>query len=142
MKKLFAVVAIMAMLTGCSTVSTVGSTLSEVGSNDLVVQYSTMKLIEQSDEIDSQDVLDTVEKARNVLVVNTEVSIDDFKSEMASRIDWNSLAPSDRLLIMAVVDEVQTNLEKKYEVEVLSDDVVIRIEHFLDLVEQAARLSA
>lgn len=116
-------------------------TLQNASSNELLVTYATMKVIEESDEITSADVRETVEKARSVLEADVTVSIDDFKAEVAEQIGWSELAPSDKLLIAAIVDEVQVSLEKQYEVDVLSDEVVIRIEQFLDMVEQAAILS-
>lgn len=134
MKTILAAILMAFVLVGCQT-------LSNVSSNDLVVQYSTMKVIEESEEISSQDVLDTVAKAREVLDADTSVSIDNFKLKVAEQIGWADLAPSDKLLISAIVDEVQVSLEKQYEVDVLSDEVVIRLEQFLDMVEQAARLT-
>ena len=134
MKNILLALLIVFVFAGCQT-------LSNVSSNDLVVQYATMKVIEESDEISSNDVQDTVAKARAVLNAETTVSIDKFKAELAEQIGWSELAPSDKLLITAIVDEVQVSIEKQYEVDVLSDEVVIEIERFLDLVEQAAILS-
>ena len=134
MKNILLALLIVFVFAGCQT-------LSNVSSNDLVVQYATMKVIEESDEITSADVRETVEKARSVLEADVTVAIDDFKAQVAEQIGWSELAPSDKLLITAIVDEVQVSLEKQYEVDVLSDEVVIRIEQFLDMVEQAAILS-
>jgi len=134
MKNILLALLIVFVFAGCQT-------LSNVSSNDLVVQYATMKVIEESDEITSADVRETVEKARSVLEADVTVAIDDFKAQVAEQIGWSELAPSDKLLITAIVDEVQVSLEKQYEVDVLSDEVVIEIERFLDLVEQAAILS-
>ncbi len=134
MKKLLLALLATFTLAGCQTIS-------DVSSNDLVVQYSVLKVIEESEEISGQDVQDTIGKARKALDADTTVSIDEFKAEVADQIGWAGLAPSDKLLIAAIVDEVQVSLEKQYEVEVLSEEVVYEIERFLDLVEQAARLS-
>lgn len=125
-------------LAGCQTVTNLAD---GVASNELLVQYSTMKLIEQSDDITSEGVVEAVEKARTAMDEDQVVSIDELKARVADKIDFESFAPSDRLLIAAVVDEVQKTLEAEYKTDLVSEEVEYKIGLFLDNVELAARLS-
>lgn len=135
MKKLLIAALTVILIAGCTT-------FQNVGSNDLLVQYSTLKLIEQSDDVTSQGVIDAVEKARGVLdATEVEVSFAKLKERVAQEIEFSEMAPSDRLLIQAVVNEVEADYVKTYQTDVLSEEVKVTISQFLDLVEQAARLS-
>lgn len=134
MKKLVCAVIIAILVAGCST-------LKSAGSNDLLVQYSTMKLIEQSDEVSAEGVIEATTKARLVISDSgRKVTIDKLKADIADQINFDLLAPGDRLLISTIVDRVQKNYEEERgDVEVLPDEVKVSVNEFLDQVEQAAR---
>lgn len=135
MKKILIVALVALFVTGCQT-------LEDVGSSELVVQYSTMKLIEQSDDIEAEDVLGAVEQARSVVEnSNEEFTYNTIRSRIADKIGFENLDPSDQILIRAIADEVQSNFENNYESDLISDEVKISLSEFLDQVETAAELS-
>lgn len=136
MKKILAVLSIAFMTvfaSGCTT-------LSNVADNDLVVQYSTAKVIQESDSIDSQDVIDAVTKARGVLDADADVTIAELKLRVADKIGWETIDPVDRMLILAVVNEVESNLKERVDLDLISDETEFKIREFLDTVESAAVL--
>lgn len=134
MKKILLAIIMAMVLAGCQT-------FSQVTSNDTLVQYSTMKLIEQSDSVTSEGVLSAMQKARETLNTDVTFTVSEFKEELAEKIHWSTLPVSDRILISTIVDKVQERLEEKYEVDVISDQTEIRLLDFIENVEQAAALS-
>jgi len=134
MKKILLAIIMAMVLAGCQT-------FSQVTSNDVLVQYSTMKLIEQSDSVTSEGVLSAMQKARETLNTDVTFTVSEFKEELAEKIHWSTLPVSDRILISTIVDKVQERLEEKYEVDVISDQTEIRLLDFIENVEQAAALS-
>jgi uncharacterized protein YceK len=135
MKKVLLMLAFALTLAGCQTLNTATS-------NELVVQYATMKLIEESDYVTSAGVSDTVAKVRLFLDGGDVVTLDEFSVLTTEYInDRYTLQPSDKFIILAIISQVQTTIQSEYELDVINDDVEYRIRDFLDQVELAAKLS-
>lgn len=122
--------ALVAALPGCATVSD--------ASTKLPVQYATLKLIEQSDQIGPSDVISHVRRVRALTAQDTELSTADLVTQVLAGIDTDALEVSDRLLLMALVGYVADSLG---EVNLISSDHKLSLLTLLDWVEQAARLA-
>lgn len=133
MKKIIAAIFTTFMIAGCSTIGKVAST-------DLVIQYSTIKLIEQSSEIDSIDVIETVKTIKSIINTDTTITLVNLRQQIAEQINLDEMAISDRILIMAIADAIQTRIINEYG-EDLSPEVIYSLNNFLNLVEQAAYLA-
>lgn len=133
MKKIIIAILTTFMIAGCTTVGKVAST-------DLVIQYSTIKLIEQSSEIDSIDVIETVKSIRSIINTDTTITLVNLRQQIADQINLDEMKISDRILIMAIADAIQTRIVNEYGVT-LSPEVVYSLNNFLDLIEQAAYLA-
>jgi hypothetical protein len=105
----------------------------------LLIQYSTMKLIEQSDAITSEGVVAHVERVRGMLDTSEEVAVVDLRRELLERVNLDALGPADTLLLMALLDEVELSFQAN--TDVLSQEDRERVGTILDWVVSAARMS-
>ncbi len=89
--------ALSVLVTGCAALDT-----GNDSTNRLVVQYATLKLIEQSDDITAADVVERVDRAQALLDSEQLVSLDTLVD-----IDVTGLEPSDRLLVMTLFSRIE-----------------------------------
>ena len=134
MKKLIATLLMSGtLLVGCGT-------LNSLSANDLLVQYATIKLIEQSGNVTAADVTETVASVRSLVNEDGVVTLEHLKVEVLDQIDLSGLDASERLLVMALIDQIQRQVELEYGAQ-LNQETIYRIGALLDLVERAAAMS-
>lgn len=134
--KILIVVLFALLMTGCATLQN-GDYRAQ-----LPVQYATMKLIEESDSINSEGVIAAVNRTRSLMEVDAELELGFLADNVRSSIDWQSLAPSDRLLINALISEIEAALDRRYDIEgQLPEDAKIRLSTLLDYIEEAAHMT-
>lgn len=122
-------------LIGCAA----GSAMSgNSGMAMIAVQYATAKTIESSDTITADGVLRYVELARGL--VDDDAVLDPAKiaDEILRAVDSESLSPSDRVLVQALVLQIQAQFT---ELDLLDPSTRVTLLVVLDWIEQAARLS-
>lgn len=124
--RLFAALIVFALLAGCGTLS------SNPGAAQVPVQYATLKVIQQSEDVTKADVIEHVQRARSVLQSSESVSVDSLVSE----VDLSGLAPEDRLLINALLSQIEYAAS---DVDVVGEERRVRIMTLLNWIEQAAR---
>lgn len=122
-------------LSGCVTSGTSDS------SGKFIVQYSTLKLIEQSEQFTGPGVLETVADIRARVVNDEEVRYVDLRPRLMEQLRYDTLAPSDQLLLMELFDRLMGDVEVGMDIEFIGDEDRVRISTFLDWVEQAARMA-
>lgn len=109
------------LLLGCTTTSS------------LPTQYLTLKLIE-SEHVTAPAVVERVERVRVLMDFKVAIS----GQELATAIDWDSLAMSDRLLVAALFGDLEVDFESPAP---FSDELRAQILQRLDWIEQAARMA-
>lgn len=123
-------------LSGCASFSSDNST-----GGKFVVQYSTLKLIERSDDITSTVVTDTVAKIRDRVVNDEEIRYADLKTRLLEEVRFDSLEPSDQLLVMTIMDQLVLDIDTGVQADFISEEDRVSIDHFLTWVEQAAAMA-
>lgn len=107
-----------------------------------VVQYATIKLIEQSDEVSAQNVLDTTNKVRGIVEENEELTMSSLASGFRQRVDISSLQPSDQLLVSAIISRIQSTVSERLDTNksFFGIEQTTTILQLLDDVDEAASL--
>lgn len=123
-------------LSGCASFTADDST-----GGKFVVQYSTLKLIERSDDITSAKVTETVAKIRERVVNDEEIRYADLKTRLLEEVRFDSLEPSDQLLVMTIMDQLVLDIDTGVQADFISEEDRISIDRFLTWVEQAAAMA-
>ena len=107
MKKIFLGIIIM-LMTGCAAIS-------QSTSAELLVQYATIKFINNSDSTEKR-----AEKAQKVVAIASAaksyfdrdtMSIDEIEILMRKKINWDELSAADSLLANALIKRVKDEVE-------------------------------
>lgn len=128
-------IAIAAALAAAMSLSGCAGMLENAGSTKLPVQYATLKVIEDSDSITGQDVVERVEELRTLVEDNATISIDRLVAEVRGPIDFDALAPSDRLLVEALISQIEYAAR---DIDLVGEARQVKLLTLLDWVEQAA----
>lgn len=130
-------VGLMAMsIAACSTLG--NGKIDAPDATKLAVQYGTLKVIEDSDSIDGPAVLERVSKLRAYIEADSVVDLVRLRAEAENLVDWDSLDASDRLLVLALFDQIETTAERAD----TPTELDANLQQILDWVEQAARVYA
>lgn len=117
--------ALSGLLTACATFEGGGNDTT----NRLVVQYATLKLIEQSDTVTAATIIEHVDRAQELLDSEQVVSLD----TLIARVDLTGLDPSDRLLVSALFANIESAA-----IETPESDRLVRLREVTEWVRQAA----
>lgn len=132
-------------LTGCGTLSGVSDTLAENQTGaKIAVQYATLKTIEESRSIEATDVQEHVARVRDKVLTDDSIALSRLRSEVRASIDFNGLTASDRLLLVTLLDVIESSVGEVTAPEVsspLNEEQRVRVLTLLDWVEQAARMA-
>lgn len=123
-------------LSGCASF-----TADDSAGGKFVVQYSTLKLIERSDDITSDTVMETVNRIRDRIVGNEEVRYADLKTRVLEEVRFDSLDPSDQLLVMTIMDQLVLDIDTGVQADFISEEDRVSIDRFLGWVQQAAAMA-
>jgi hypothetical protein len=118
-------------LIACATLSERESTAR------LTVQYATLKVL-GSDTERAERVRELVAEGKQYVGSDTSVTVAFLADQARARINWGSLDLADQLLIGAVLDEAQHELEKRIGEGLLSDDQRLQLMMVLDWIDTAA----
>lgn len=102
----------------------------------LPTQYATLKLIERG-AVTPAEVIERVERVRGLITEGA--ALVELGGQVREAIGYTSLAPSDRLLVDAILGDVSTRLSVPVDVP-LSPEAIATLTQTLDWIEQAARL--
>lgn len=107
------------------------------GNNDLQlpIQYATLKLIEQADDVNAEVVLARVTTMRRSLENNQLITVRELVQD---NLRWENLDPSDRLLINRLTDNIEQAIA---DLNLLGDERRLRLGTYLDWIEEAAMLA-
>lgn len=122
-------------LTSCAGTSGLNT---DSAATQLTVQYATAKLITQSDRVTSDRVLLHVERVRELVDGDMELTTADLVAQVIAGIDTDRLDDADRLLLMALIGQVADSLG---ELNLISEEHRLTLLTLLDWIEQAARLT-
>lgn len=137
--KLLATLLLALTLTGCASVNSFfkeNSTTAQV-----TVQYATLKVIERSDKINRDDVLEKVRLARDLITQDTEVTFRQLSAKVREAINWDRLDDADQILLDAVLQEAETRLQERIGEGVLDEDSKTTLVTLFNWIEQAASLA-
>ena len=115
--------------------------------NSFVVQYATLKLIEQSDEVTAEDVITTTGKVRDIVNGTGEgdakLSLQSLNDSFRDKVDISSLAPSDQLLVNALITRVESTIASRVSDTsgFITSQQTTTILRLLDDIDEAASLS-
>ena len=134
MNKIYALLLSMFLLSGCALIQDEDRRLQ------LTVQYTTMKVIENSSDISAERVVENVQRVRAVLDVQSEVTVTRLMEEVRGNVRWDRLDAADQLLLSAVLEEVEKEMMDRVGEGVVEEEDKIVLRTLLDWVEGAARL--
>lgn len=121
-------------LIACATLSERESTAR------LAVQYATLKVI-GSDTDRADRVRELVAEGKQYIDTDTSVTVAFLAEQARARINWGSLDLADQLLIGAVLDEAQHELEKRIGEGLLGDEQRLQLMRVLDWIDTAALMA-
>lgn len=124
----------LAWLAGCSLLQDRDARLQ------LAVSYATGKLIEQSSDITGDRVAAAVVRARAIVEADELVTVIDLTARIRSTLDLDQLGPADKMLVDALLAEVQREFTFRLGAGMLKPEDRLAILTFLDWVELAALL--
>lgn len=129
MKKLIALLAVALMLSGCAAFDSGSS------SQRLVIQYATLKFIEQADNpVERADkVREVVADLKTFLSDNT-AALDQLETMVMARADLKGLSPADRLLAQALIHNVVQDLTDRVGRGTLDADAAYQVNTVLNWV--------
>ena len=108
-------------------------------SPQLPLQYATLKLIER-DAVTADAVIDRTERLQALIDADAELTLVDLQSRAREIVGYDSLPPSDRLLIDALMGDVSYDLGVDVESS-LSDEQRRNIAQRLEWIAQAAAMA-
>lgn len=123
-------------LSGCANL--------DVGNNPstkLVVQYSTLKLIQQSDDVSRENVVSVAQKAKRLVSSDEEVVLSNLKQEIVGYVDISKLEPSDVLLFLTLVQTVESYVKQEYEDGVVTNEMKAKINVVLNWILEASTMT-
>lgn len=136
---------IMALAFTLSACSTLDSTLDSVDTENqnvrILIQYSVLKASEESESINRASILAVTNKIKSVLdneSENESVTLAYISTEIKDYISYNALMPSDRLLVDALMLNIQSVIQDRIEVDVIDADAKKKVLEVIELIEQAA----
>ena len=137
MKKITAVLLMVLMFTGCALIDRINR---DDTSTQLVVQYATIKLIDQSSAVSSSDVLEHVGRVKAVIDRESATTVAALIQEAESHIPWNKIDRADQLLVRALIVAVSDELEDRVGDGTLDPEHQLTVLAMLNWIEQAARM--
>lgn len=129
---------------GCGAIERMGQWIDE---NPVVAQMAVTQAVvrfiaagETSQKIESRKAatVDVLNKTLSFLEGNPRARVDTIFNVLNAHIDWDSLSPPDRLLLLEVIRFVQSDLERKQDNNQLSHDTVLAIRALLNTAVRAA----
>ena len=137
MKKLLIALAMVLSLAGCAILEESSNTKT------FAVQYATLKLLEESDSIDAQEVLDATQKVRMIISEDEQLSLTALSSSFRDKVDISSLQPSDQLLVNAIIRRVESTVTSGLDIDtdVITDSQTITLLQLLDDIDEAASIA-
>lgn len=135
-----AMVTALTMVAGCASN---GTTLSDGNDNrgEVVVTYTVLKLIEQSNTVTPDRVLSAVERVRTGVDGDELTTADGLTDLVLSQLNLEGLSPADRFLVQSVIGRVETDLVRDTAEGVLPEGYTERLEKWLGWIENAAYLA-
>lgn len=104
----------------------------------LPTQYATLKLIEQSGDVTATGVLRYVDLARTLVDQDITINAHALAAEILLALQAETLAPSDRFLIVALVQQIEIEAES---LNLIRPDTRMSLLEILTWIEQAARMA-
>mgnify|MGYP000034546658 CR=1 FL=1 len=101
MKKLLTALLFSISLAGCAAISNVNETTL-----DAAITYSTLKVIERDNGINSNDIIGVMNEL-DAVVTDEEVAIERLRMETLEIIGYDSLSVADRFLVAQVLDNIE-----------------------------------
>jgi hypothetical protein len=107
----------------------------------LVVQLATMKVIEGGDDIHGRATrVMAIASEASSLFDSQEMSLPALREAIAERLAKENLSPSDQLLVNALVEAVDAELQKRIGQGALNPEQAVQVKAVLDWVIEAAKV--
>lgn len=127
--------AVLALTAGCAALQE-----RDTGAQ-LTVQYATLKVIEQSDDVTAEGVIEHVQRARALVDEDPDVTLGQLAEEVRSEIPWSRLSLADRMLLDAVLLEAEERLRQRIGDGLLDEDARVAVTVLFDWIERAASMA-
>jgi hypothetical protein len=104
----------------------------------LPIQYATLKIIEQSDDITADGVLRYVYRARELANLAVEINVQAIVKELMAELLDEKLSPADQFLVQALIQQIDYEITN---LRLVRPESTLTILDVLVWVEQAAIMS-
>lgn len=137
LKQLFAVLLIALMFSGCALIDRINR---EDVTTKFTVQYATLSMVERSSQITNEDVIEHINRVREVIDQDTEITVALIIAEAESYIPWESLNRADKLLVTTLLIAVSDELEDRVGAGTLDPERQLTVLTMLNWIEEAAQI--
>lgn len=125
---------LMLVMTGCAAVD-----VTAAGSR-VPVQFATLKVIESSDSITAQDVLNHTIRVRQVVTSDVDLNITALVADAIARVGLEQFDASDRLLLQMLFYNIEQAVAD-VRPDMPLDEQRVRLMTLLNWIDSAARMA-
>ncbi len=124
-------------LSACTTLTTNNT------NSRLLIQYSVLKASEESEAINRESILSVTERIKSTLDGNESVTLAYISTDIRKHINYDSLMPSDRLLVDALMGSIESVIQARIEMSnnVIDAEAKENLLNIINLIEQAAYMA-
>ncbi|MFW6002290.1 MAG: hypothetical protein ACOCQD_03035 [archaeon] len=123
-------------LFGCATAWKV----AENPAFQTTVQYAVIKFLSNDESKQSQAQV-IIQKLQQYTDQSAQVTVDDLKQQVTDQVSWKRLDAADQYLLRKMIDDIAEYAQEQVGEGVLSGDDKVRLQEFLDWIEQAINFS-
>ncbi|MFW6122266.1 MAG: hypothetical protein ACOC80_15390 [Petrotogales bacterium] len=123
-------------LFGCATAWKV----AENPAFQTTVQYAMIKFLSNDESKQSQAQV-IIQKLQQYTDQSAQVTVDDLKQQVTDQVSWKRLDAADQYLLRKMIDDIAEYAQEQVGEGVLSGDDKVRLQEFLDWIEQAINFS-
>ena len=128
-------------LSACSTMNNIDTNNTNTR---LLIQYSVLKASEESDAINRESILSVTERIKATLDDSERsVTLAYISIDIKEHINYDSLMPSDRLLVDALMGNIESVIQARIEMPngVIDSEARENVLNIINIIEQAAYMA-
>lgn len=117
-------------------------TLKENPTVSLVVKYAVMKVIEDSTDPfgRAEKIVDIADRVLVYIEDDKVTTVYEIDTIIKKYIDWDSMQPSDKMLVDHLLETIETDLESKVQQNVISVEELVKVVDYVKAVRSTAAM--